>query len=85
MSPGSTYQPLADYLTAQAVDEMTLSFDQIEAILRRRLPSSAYLRGWWTGRSANQARTRSWRATGWEATASEPRDDDRWVTFVRRR
>ena len=80
---GWVYRPLAAYLAAQSADEVTLSFAQIRAILGRPLPSSAYLRTWWTTRSANTVRSQRWRAAGWEATLTQRADEWR-VTFRRR-
>ena len=82
---GSAYQPLADYLAAQPANEVTLSFGEIEAILTRPLPASAYLPHWWTVRNANHARSQSWRSAGWDAVPGAWRGTERWVTFQRRR
>ena len=80
----SKYQPLADYLAAQHADEVTLSFTQIEAILRRPLPTSAYLRPWWLTRRSHHVASLVWRAAGWDAIAVLRRAGERWVTFRRR-
>lgn len=48
----SKYTPLADYLRNQITRRLSLTFRQIEGILGRPLPSSAYKhRPWW----ANEA------------------------------
>ena len=81
----SKYQPLADHLAAQPADEVTLSFAEIMAILGAALPASAYVRAWWTGKSANSVRTQGWRQVGWEVTAVTRREREWWVTFRRQR
>ena len=78
------YQPLADHLAAQSADEVTLSFAQIEAILRATLPATAYLRFWWTNTSVAHPQVRAWRQAGWEV-ASLVRRDGEWVATFRRR
>ena len=83
--PGSKYQPLAAYLAAQPVDDVTLNFAQIVAIVRTPLPEAAYGPQWWLSPAAHYARSRPWRAVGWEAVAVTPRAGERWVTIVRRR
>jgi hypothetical protein len=81
--PGSAYQPLVEYLAAQSADAVTLSFAQIEALIRRRLPASAYLAAWWTAKDRKSMRFQNWRAAGWEATTFVSHEDDRQVTFQR--
>ena len=84
MPKGSRYQRLADYLSAQPVDEVTLSFTEIMAILKRPLPATAYLPEWWTSISVHRQASQVWRAAGWNVATFASRDDDRWVTFRRR-
>ena len=70
------YQLLADYLTAQSADEVTLGFAQIEALMRWRLPPSAPLPAWWRAMARRHLST-----AGWAVAAL-----DRWgytVTFAR--
>ena len=81
---GSRYQLLADFLTAQSADEVTLNFAQIEAILRRPLPTSAHLREWWMGTPAASVPVRTWRQAGWEVASLTRRDREWLVTFRRR-
>ena len=81
---GRKYQPLADYLTAQPSDAVTLSFAQIAAMLGAPPPRVAYLRSWWTSNRAIRRPTQRWRTVGWEVTLVTYRDRDWWVTFRRR-
>ena len=81
---GRKYQPLADFLTTQPSDEVTLSFAQITALVGVPPPLVASRMAWWTSNAARRRPSQSWRAAGWEVTAVTWRDDERWVTFRRR-
>ena len=83
---GNKYQPLVDFLAAQpaGVDEVRLSFVQMEAMLGAPLPATAYLRVWWTSLSAAYPQVRRWRQAGWEVTTVTWHDGQRWVTFRHR-
>ena len=83
LPPASTYQPLTEYLAAQAADTVTISLPQIEAILGAALPASAYLPEWWLSQTARFVQVQGWRLAGWHATDCTTRDGDQWVTFVR--
>ena len=61
---GGRYQPLADFLTAQPSDEVTLSFTRIEEVVGAPLPAVAVTRAWWTAAGARYVRAQSWRAAG---------------------
>ena len=63
-SVSAKYHPLAQYLTAQPSDAVTLSFAEIEALLGAPLPRLAYQTGqwWWHPRGPQ---TRAWRGAGW--------------------
>lgn len=43
----SKFDPLRDYLKAQKVDELVLSYEEIEDILGFALPRAAYRAEWW--------------------------------------
>ena len=81
---GGRYQPLADFLTAQSANEVTLSFAQIEAIVKWPLPPSASLREWWTSTAAAAVQVRLWQQAGWEVVRVARRDHQWVVTFRRR-
>ncbi|MCE9645275.1 MAG: hypothetical protein K8S20_04685 [Chloroflexi bacterium] len=67
--PGK-YTPLESYLLALPATrrEVSLSFKQIEAILKSSLPASAYEdRRWWDhGTEGNHRNTRAWSNAGWK-------------------
>ncbi|NOJ41651.1 DUF7662 domain-containing protein [Bradyrhizobium australiense] len=43
----NVYDPLRDYLRAQARTEFVLSFEQIEEIIDAALPRAAHRASWW--------------------------------------
>lgn len=80
----SKYQPLADYLRAQPAsrDEVSLTLERIEAIIRTILPASARKhRAWWANHRGSHVQADAWLSEGFEA---EP-DMRGTVRFVRRR
>jgi hypothetical protein len=63
----STYQNIADYLSAVRGDDVPLTFQEIENIIGRRLPPSAYKhRPWWSNNASNSAMTSAWVSAGWK-------------------
>jgi len=74
------YQPLADYLAAQAGERVTLTFTEIEAILGAELPATAHLRWWW-GNVRTGPWSRAWLRVGWQV--ERPAVWFYQVTFVR--
>ena len=79
------YTPLENYLHDLSSDqkEITLSFQQIEAILNNNLPSSAYEdQRWWEHETeGNHRNTRSWSNAGWRVQSLDVHAQ--WVKFVR--
>ena len=80
---GNKYKPLKKYLLALStqVAETTLTFDQIEQILGRPLPSSAhYYMAWWANeKKPNMAQRRGWQDAGWRVEEVCLRSH--WVRF----
>jgi hypothetical protein len=64
------YTPLEKYLHAlpESQREVTLGFEQIEGILKDKLPSSAYEdRRWWDHeKEGNHVNARAWANAGWK-------------------
>jgi hypothetical protein len=64
------YSPLENYLRAlpEKQKEVTLSFEQIEGILKFKLPSSAYEDSrWWAHETeGNHVSKRAWSNAGWK-------------------
>ena len=64
------YEPLTRYLMSLPKDSWTTSFSEIERIIRRSLPRSAYeYRPWWGNqKSGNHSQSKAWRDAGWETS-----------------
>jgi hypothetical protein len=78
----SQYSPLANYLAHQKEGSWQATFEQIEHILGRSLPQSAYKRSeWWDNNSKNHSQRMAWRGAGWLATKVDLAG--RKVRFVR--
>lgn len=61
------YQPLFDYLARCRVDEVLLTFADIEWELQAPLPSSARsTRGWWSNRGRGSLQAAAWMEAGYE-------------------
>ena len=81
------YTPLEIYLRdlPKSQQEVTLGFEQIEKILKDKLPSSAYEdQRWWLHETeGNHRNTRSWSNAGWIVENLDV--NAKWVKFVRAR
>ena len=81
---GGRYAALADWLQSQPgrVEQIPLTFNQIEEIIGSNLPDSARVfRAWWANDSVGHSHSQLWLAAGWRTTyinLSESR-----VTFSR--
>lgn len=62
------YDPLTRHLKSLEVDVWNTSFAEIERIISRPLPDSAYQhRPWWANqKKGSHSQARSWRDAGWE-------------------
>ena len=79
MKPGTKYWPLHEYLRPLAQDEpITLTFDEVEAIIGAFLPPSARVsRAWWANSTTPQGQ--AWLETGWLVDALDI--EEAWVVF----
>jgi DNA-binding XRE family transcriptional regulator len=79
MKPGIKYYPLHEYLRSLAQDEsISLTFDQIEAIIGAALPRSARVsRAWWANSATPQGQ--AWLDAGWLIDAVDL--GEAWVVF----
>ena len=63
-----TYEKLQIYLQQQRTTNIPLRFQEIETIIGRSLPPSAYKhRPWWSNNTRNSAMTRMWVKAGWKS------------------
>jgi hypothetical protein len=62
----SKYAPLRDFLVAQKVDRVPMSFAEIERVLNLPLPASKQYPAWWSNNPSNNPMTREWLEAGFE-------------------
>jgi hypothetical protein len=61
------YSPLREFLSAIAGDQVQLSFSEIEEILGRKLPPTAFGNdAWWTNNPVGHSQAKAWLAAGFE-------------------
>lgn len=79
------YEPLKKHLESLPGDEWNASFSEIEGILSRKLPDSAYdYRPWWGNqKTGNHSQAKAWREAGWETR--EVNLERKFVRFERAR
>jgi Bacterial antitoxin of type II TA system, VapB len=78
----SQYAPLANYLERRSEGSWQATFDQIEHILGRKLPQSAYKHDeWWDNNTKNHSQRKGWRGAGWLTTKVDLAEHK--VRFVR--
>jgi hypothetical protein len=60
------YEPIRQYLSRAQGNSVRLTFGQVEKIISRQLPKSAYRhREWWSNNPTGHSHARSWTAAGW--------------------
>ncbi len=78
----SKYYPLQEYLRQSGVDEIDLTFAQVEQILGVSLPVTARVqRAWWSNRSAGAVQAKAWMLAGYHAEGVDMANEQ--VTFRR--
>lgn len=77
------YEPLTRHLEALGADQWSANFAEIERIIRRSLPASAYkYRPWWANQAdGNHSQSKAWQDAGWETSDIDLAH--RTVRFVR--
>jgi len=77
------YTPLETYLRQQAAKrQVTLTFEQIETILKSKLPNSANELSWWEHETeGNHVNKRAWANAGWQV--AEVNFAGKWVRFTK--
>jgi DNA-binding transcriptional regulator YiaG len=66
MKGGSKYQPLQTFLQRSDRIQVTLTFDEIEAVMGIPLPASARTqRAWWSNRSKGALQATAWMGAGY--------------------
>lgn len=80
----SKYAPLADILLSQPgkIDQIKMTFEEIEGIIEGELPSSAYNhRAWWANDSTGHPHAITWLESGWRTSSINM--TEKHVTFMR--
>jgi hypothetical protein len=63
------YEPIRDWLGSQTDPFVTLTFEQVEAIIRAPLPRSARVHeAWWGNNDDRHVQTRAWLDAGLRST-----------------
>ncbi len=60
------YEPLGDFLRSQKLERISMTFGEIERILKAKLPDSKKHRAWWSNNPDNNVMTREWLEAGYE-------------------
>ena len=64
----SKYDALGDYLRAQSVDAVPMTFAEVERVTGTRLPRSAFEhRPWWSNNGSNSVMTKVWLGAGFRS------------------
>ena len=81
--PATDYGKLAAHLAARAESCLTLTFDEVEAIVGGLLPLAARLGPYWWGnhRQGRRQHGRAWQEAGWRVAGVDAHAGR--VTFVR--
>ena len=62
------YEPLTEFLRRQSHAVVRMSFDEIERVIRSKLPPSATNhRAWWSNNAQNNVMTKAWKDAGFES------------------
>jgi CBS domain-containing protein len=80
----SRYAPLADFLLSKSgeIDQIKISFDEIEVIIGGALPISARShRAWWANDTTGHSQSRNWLESGWRTSYVNMTEGS--VVFVR--
>ena len=62
----SKYEPLRQFLEGQGLQQIRVSFADVERILGFKLPASQNHRAWWSNNPNNNVMTKAWLAAGYE-------------------
>ena len=80
----ATYDPLGQYLTKNAALRISMTFQEVESVLGRKLPSSAYRhRPWWANEARGHSHAKAWLEAGYETQQVDMAGEK--LVFVRAR
>lgn len=63
------YEPLGKFLRSQRLERISMTFGEIEQILKAKLPDSKRNRAWWSNNPDNNVMTKEWLEAGYETEA----------------
>ncbi len=75
------YSPLEEYILSINDNEIKFTFDEIEKILGKKLPPTAYKnRAWWTYNDATHTQSKAWTSANFKPQVALK---DRYIIFKR--
>lgn len=78
----SKYAPLQNYLVTQAADELHVTFSDVEKIIGKKLPASAFkYREWWANDAKGHVHAKAWLEAGFQTVRVNM--EERKLTFKR--
>lgn len=60
------YAPLTEFLSAQKLERIRMTFDEIEQVIGTALPASKQYPAWWSNNPSNNVMTKAWLAAGYQ-------------------
>ncbi len=61
------YEPLGQYLKANGAGHIAMTFREVETVIGRKLPASAYRhRPWWANEARGHSHAKAWLGAGYE-------------------
>ena len=66
MTDGGKYRPIHEYLRRCGAEQITMTFVEVEALIRSPLPASARAgRAWWSNRAKGALQAEAWMSAGY--------------------
>ena len=67
---GNTYEPLKSYLSSKSEPVIVMTYEEIERLLGRKLPNTAYGESWrqWWANTETHSQALAWLRAGWRVT-----------------
>jgi len=69
------YEPLGTFLRAQKLQAVSMTFAEIEKVLKFKLPASKKYPAWWSNNSSNNVMTQQWLDAGYETESVDVRGE----------
>ena len=76
------YEPLGQFLREKSLSRIPMTFLEVETVIGRKLPASAYRhRPWWANEARGHSHAKAWLQAGYETEQVDM--DSRKLVFVR--